>query len=154
MTVKKAELYENMFVVFDLDGTLADHRHRLHFLDVPKRQFDAYHERCIDDTPIIPTLIQFKLLQAANHHIEIWTGRSDKWRPESELWLRNVCDIDHSHLVNMRKHNNPTPDFELKEQWLKSCERKPDLVFEDRSRVVEMWRDNGVQCYQVDWGDF
>ena len=27
-------------------------------------------------------------------------------------------------------------------------------VFEDRKRVVDMWRENGVTCYQVAPGDF
>jgi hypothetical protein len=30
----------------------------------------------------------------------------------------------------------------------------PTLVFDDRSRVVEMWRKNGIKCFQVAEGNF
>ena len=28
------------------------------------------------------------------------------------------------------------------------------LVLDDREKVVRMWRDKGLTCLQVDWGDF
>jgi len=31
---------------------------------------------------------------------------------------------------------------------------KPDLVFDDRNSVVDMWRRNGIPCFQVADGDF
>jgi hypothetical protein len=31
---------------------------------------------------------------------------------------------------------------------------KPDLVFDDRNGVVNMWRENGIPCFQVAEGDF
>jgi hypothetical protein len=31
---------------------------------------------------------------------------------------------------------------------------KPDLVFDDRNSVVEMWRREGIPCFQVAEGDF
>ena len=31
---------------------------------------------------------------------------------------------------------------------------EPILAFEDRERVVDMWRRNGIQCCQVAPGDF
>jgi hypothetical protein len=27
-------------------------------------------------------------------------------------------------------------------------------VFDDRQKVVDMWRDNGIDCFQVAPGDF
>jgi hypothetical protein len=30
----------------------------------------------------------------------------------------------------------------------------PIMAFDDRARVVKMWRDNGVPCCQVAPGDF
>jgi hypothetical protein len=50
------------------------------------------------------------------------------------------------------------PDDQLKESWLKamSPEDRARLVmtFDDRDRVVAMWRRNGVVCAQVAPGDF
>jgi hypothetical protein len=27
-------------------------------------------------------------------------------------------------------------------------------VFDDRDKVVKMWRENGISCFQVNYGDF
>ena len=48
-------------------------------------------------------------------------------------------------------------DDELKLRWLKyamEARQAPDLVFEDRRRVVEMYRSQGITCFQVADGDF
>ena len=58
----------------------------------------------------------------------------------------------------MRPANDFTPDAQLKESWLHAMhpEDRARLVavFEDRDRVVAMWRRNGVQCFQAAPGDF
>jgi hypothetical protein len=43
--------------------------------------------------------------------------------------------------------------FELYEQMLADG-YEPVLVFEDRDRVVKMWRSMGIKCLQVEPGDF
>jgi hypothetical protein len=50
-----------------------------------------------------------------------------------------------------------TPDDILKEAWLR--EQFPDknnilCVYDDRDKVVAMWRRNGIPCFQVAPGDF
>jgi hypothetical protein len=50
-----------------------------------------------------------------------------------------------------------TPDDILKEAWLR--EQFPDknnilCVYDDRDKVVAMWRRNGISCFQVAPGDF
>jgi len=30
----------------------------------------------------------------------------------------------------------------------------PSVVFDDRDRVVKMWRENGIRCFQVAEGNF
>jgi len=58
----------------------------------------------------------------------------------------------------MRRSGDFTPDDVLKKQWLDSMlpEDRERLVcvFDDRDRVVKMWRDNGVTCLQVAPGEF
>ena len=48
------------------------------------------------------------------------------------------------------------PDEKLKKSWLTDL-TKPDrvmCVFDDRDKVVKMWRDNGLTCFQVAEGAF
>ena len=53
----------------------------------------------------------------------------------------------------MRKAGDFTPDEDLKRGWLAEME-PPELarltaVFDDRDKVVAMWRAAGVPCFQV-----
>ena len=51
------------------------------------------------------------------------------------------------------------PDDTLKQNWLDLLfpdNKKEDIVcvFDDRDKVVKMWRDNGLTCFQVAEGAF
>lgn len=153
-----------MFIVFDLDGTLCDLTHRLHYIQNPlgkdggmngkwEKDWDSFYKACVDDEPKWAIIEILKSLGKKNH-IEIWSGRSDVVRKETEEWLHKHFirkGIDYSNL-RMRKDGNYTPDDKLKESWLRFLAKQdwPQLVFDDRQRVVNMWRRNGITCAQVD----
>ena len=146
-----------MFIIFDLDGTLANIEHRLHFIQRPNREkdWDAFHKACTQDKVISPLVQICKDLIYVGHTIEVWSGRSDKVRAETQHWL--ACHGVFPSQLLMRMEGDYTPDHELKEMWLMHAigsGQTPDLVFDDRSRLVEMWRRNGIQCCQVAPGDF
>ena len=50
-----------MFIVFDLDGTLADDAHRQHHITGDVRDWDAYFAACGDDAPIIEPVMELLL---------------------------------------------------------------------------------------------
>ena len=66
-------------IIFDLDGTLADGKHREHHIKDGKSDWDAYFAACGQDEPIKPTLDIFKALTHARH-VEVWTGRPERYR--------------------------------------------------------------------------
>jgi len=155
-----------MKVIFDLDGTLSDASHRipmLEKLDADERMkkaignevWEAFYLASIKDAPIIPMIETLNAFYATGAMIEIWTGRSDFVRDQTEVWLRHN-GIDPILLRNMRPHGDHISDKELKRGWLLELRHSawPDLVFEDRARVVQMWRGEGIRCCQVDVGDF
>jgi hypothetical protein len=141
-----------MFVVFDLDGTLAHTEHRAHFLNRHPKDWRAFYAACDKDQPcdpIIRTLIGFYVTGA---DVEIWTGRSKEVEDKTASWLAEygLGMIP----IQMREDGDHRPDTVLKEEWLSQSHRKPDLVFEDRASVVAMWRSHGIICCQVAEGDF
>lgn len=143
-----------MFVVFDLDGTLADGKHREHWINRPagEKNWRSYFADCDRDYPIGPVAGTLRALAAAGHDIEIWTGRSDKVAEKTAAWLQSHGL--HGFRMRSRAAGDHTADYDLKASWLEECGRKPDLVFEDRARVVAMWRSHGIVCCQVAPGDF
>lgn len=143
--------------VFDLDGTLADQSHRYPNIEnnPTPEDWDMYFSLCHLDTVIEPVATLFRQLRA-NHRIEIWTARNEVSREATIDWLnRNDLKPDG---IRMRPAKDRSSDDILKSKWLKqhrSLGNAPILgVFEDRDRVVKMWRFHGIQCYQVNEGNF
>jgi len=59
--------------------------------------------------------------------------------------------------IMMREDDNKQRDTELKRRMLNSlrglgCDVQ--MVFEDRQSVVDMWREEGVFCFQCAKGDY
>lgn len=143
-----------MLVVFDLDGVLADCTHRLPHIQKQPKDWDAFFAACKDDEVIeAGQMILYALGENAGCEIEIWTGRPMTTFEATRNWLHKHLLAGHL-LTRMRDPNDRRPDHILKEEWLHECRRYPDLVFEDRQRVVDMWRRNGVPVYQTAAGDF
>jgi phosphoglycolate phosphatase-like HAD superfamily hydrolase len=138
------------FFVFDLDGTLADCSHRLHHLDA--KDWRGFFAACGQDVPI-PHAIEVMLTLADGHDVEIWSGRSDEVRAETRAWLE-INGINPGHLTFMRKAGDRRPDDVVKREFLAKSNRRPDLIFDDRDRVVAMWRAEGIPCFQVAPGAF
>jgi hypothetical protein len=143
-----------MFVVFDLDGTLALNDHRQHFVERPvgEKDWNSFFEACDKDVPNWQIIRVLEVLRATGNHVEIWSGRSSSVLSKTSAWLarHGLSDV----YFRCRCEGDHTPDHELKQQWLNEASNKPDLVFDDRDSVVAMWRANGVACAQVAEGSF
>lgn len=137
-----------MFYVFDLDGTLADLTHREHFLE--KKDWRGFFAAVDDDLPIWPVIHLLLELNMQNQ-VEVWSGRSDECREATEAWL--LRHLGFVPTLIMRTAGDHRPDDEVKRQFLHMSHR-PDIIFDDRDRVVAMWRSLGITCLQVAPGDF
>lgn len=140
-----------MKVIFDLDGTIADISHRTHFVRGGNRDWASFFAGCVDDKPNWPVVEALKAHQAAGHHVEIWSARSDIVKRQTEEWLACEAGIDPAYLTRMRSAGDNTPDVVLKRYWLNQLHgsERPDVVYDDRQRVVDMWREEGIACFQV-----
>ena len=59
--------------------------------------------------------------------------------------------------IYMRSDNDYRPDTVLKRELLDKMRANgydPKMVFDDRTSVVQMWRDAGLKAVQVAPGDF
>lgn len=143
---------KRMFVVFDLDGTLALTEHRAHFLARPGRKdWGGFYAACDQDKPCQPIIQTLLALDAAGHSVEIWSGRSDEVEGKTLGWLARygLGGIP----IRTRAAGDHRPDTVLKAEWLDEG-RTPDLIFDDRASVVAMWRARGIVVCQVAPGNF
>ena len=149
--------------IFDLDGTLADCQNRVHILaekDDPNR-WRRFYAACVYDTPIYPVLDTMERLMQAGAEVWIFSGRSAEVRRETEHWLLlHTLFMAHEleTALTMRDEGDHRADDIVKGEWVDGMldvdRARLVAAFDDRDRVVAMWRSRGIQCFQVAPGDF
>ena len=149
-------------VIFDLDGTIAliDDRRKLSTKDNGKIDWDVFFnpDNINLDQPNNAVITILKLLKGAGNRIVILSGRSKATKDATKVWLKKF-DVPFD-VLKMRPTSRDfmyMPDDQLKQMWLNQLfPDKNDIVcvFDDRQKVVDMWRNNGLTCMQVANGDF
>ena len=143
-------------VIFDVDGTLMDIEHRRHHVEQKPKDWDAFREDMIYDKPNEDVVMMAKLLKEAGHRIIIATGRLEQ---DKALTITQLTDAGVKFDLALFRGiwERYKPDSEVKEGMLGDMIKygfNPTIAFDDRSRVVDMWRYNGLRVFQVDKGDF
>ena len=164
-------------VIFDLDGTLAniDERREKSMKSDGKLDWDIFASptSVMDwDTPNKPVVKMAQLFHNDGFRIVIFSGRNDRSFHATRDWLK-IHNVPFDLLV-MRPDKfkddswpvadgNPAtfdmrfmPDEILKKKMLDTFVDIDDvfLVVDDRDKVVKMWRDLGLNTFQVAPGDF
>jgi phosphoglycolate phosphatase-like HAD superfamily hydrolase len=150
---------KTLSVIFDLDGTLAliDKRRSNAAKENGKINWKVFFspENIQLDEPNIAVIKTFQAMKQAGFEVGIFSGRDSISRKETEVWLKeNGIQFD---FFKMRPQGSHTPDDVLKKMWLDemiSDGKEILCVFDDRDKVVKMWRENGISCFQVNYGDF
>jgi hypothetical protein len=140
--------------IFDMDGTLCNSDHRKRHLDGKKNWPAWFKDMHLD--PIHEDVAQFYYFAVTNGiPVFVCTGRDDSSRDVSQGWLdEHGIDVDG---LFMRRTGDRRDDSIIKKEMLdeiRALGYNPVLAFDDRDRVVKMWRENGVRCFQVAPGDF
>lgn len=141
-----------MLICFDLDGTLANLDHRLPHIKTKPKNWKAFKDGICDDRLIEPLTKLFRVLAQGEMQIILASGRGDETRDLTHKWLLDNGLWPFEKLY-MRKEGDYRCDSIVKKEILDDIiadyGKKPDIVFDDRPRVVKMWRENGVYCADV-----
>ena len=139
---------------FDLDGTLADLSHRVHHAH--NKDWREFFANVHNDTPIYPIVRVAQALYMDGHRVVIVSGRSDECEAATIQWLVKH-NIPYSAMF-MRRAGDHRPDnivkLEMYHKRILPMFGKPDIIFDDRQQVVDMWRAEGLVCVQVAPGNF
>jgi hypothetical protein len=149
--------------IFDVDGTIALIEHRKHFLESSDpNKWRYFYAACSEDLPNQPVIKTMELLRQSGADIWFFSGRSDEVRQKTVDWLAkhtSFLSLDlHEPMLMMRAEGDYTADDDLKRSWFQNMlvddRKRLVAVFDDRDRVVQMWRSEGVACFQVAPGEF
>ena len=145
-------------VIFDIDGTLANIEHRRHWVAHKPKNWPAFNRGMVNDTTHEDIVWLLRTLHGAGCTILVASGRGEETRAVTENWLDTVAGIAGLYKrLYMRAERDYRADDIVKSEILDQIIAdgfQPDMVFDDRNRVVSMWRERGIRCLQVAPGDF
>jgi len=140
-----------MLICFDIDGTLADLSHRLHYWRDSPKNWNMFKSEMVNDTPIEQIAYIAREIWFSGHNVILCSGRGEESRKVTEDWLKKH-GIEYSGLYMRPEKDYRSDDIvkkELLDKIVNDYGRKPDLWFDDRPRVVKMLRENGVFVVDV-----
>lgn len=144
-------------IIVDLDGTAAIHTTR--------GPYDA--ERCDEDSvdDAVSDIVHGYAYSMSSqnylpHKVIFLSGRegTETIRKKTETWLLNEfgsSDLDFE--LHMREEGDSRPDFIVKYELFNQHVRgkfNPFYALDDRDQVVRLWRELGLKCLQVSYGNF
>ncbi len=137
-----------MLAVFDIDGVVADVRHRLHHLD-PPRSWSAFFAAAAED-PLLPEGARLVNDLAREHEIVWLTGRPAWLRATTADWLtRHRLPGIELHLRPGRDHR---PARLYKVDVLRSLAARPVAAFvDDDPEVISAAAAAGFPAVLADW---
>jgi len=135
-------------ILCDIDGTLA--------ILGERNRYDPSSGEDLLNYPIANILSVYTKQTVFPVVLILISGREEKYRDLTEKWLKKH-GITHYQDFYMRKTNDFRKDFVIKKEiYEKFIKNKYAVLFvlEDRDQVVKMWRDEGLTCLQVAYGNF
>lgn len=143
-------------IIFDVDGTIADVEHRRHFVSGDNKDWKNFRLATVDDTPMQWVCDIAKRYIKQGDHVAFFSARNESEREITEKQIRDWIGDGHKGIF-LRPNGDYRPDEEFKADLADAFEKmggKIDLVFDDRDKVVQMWRQRGTTVVQVAEGDF
>lgn len=147
------------YIIFDIDGVLADCSHRLHYLKDKNYEKFYSDEEIMKDKPIHDIMDIFVGLENLNEYnigsnktVNILiSGRNERCRKATIQWLREKLNIyiDEDQLF-LRSANDYRPAHEVKEDLIKKHIGFENILFafDDDDQVNEMYKKHVVMCYK------
>ena len=145
--IKPLDFSKEKAVMCDLDGTIAIHNGR--------GPYD--NEKCDTDKVNEPLGNLLQDLSNAGYKIIFISGREDvgTCKDKTIHWI--IQNLNIPFTLFMRQAKDRRPDEVVKREIYETqIEPKFNVisVFEDRDKVVKMWRELGLLCNQVYYGNF
>ena len=137
--------------VFDIDGVLADVRHRLHHIESGRRDWDGFFASVSDD-PALAEGCQAALQAVASGLTLIYlTGRPERCRPDTLQWL-GAHGLPEGELI-MRRDSDRRPARVLKVEALRRIASRAQVAYlvDDDAEVVAAAADAGFAARLADW---
>lgn len=133
-------------VLFDIDNTLANCDHRLHYFEREEMNWDEFEDQAVYDLPIQPIITTAQAYKALGKQVWCWSGRTERIRTITETWLRTNGVPFEQLLLRSKDVAAREPAETTKLRWLNDAPVPKDRVicaYDDDPRVVKVLREQG-----------
>jgi len=137
--------------VFDIDGVLADVRHRLHHVTARPKDWEAFFGAATEDPPLAEGLSAVQTAARAGHAVMYLTGRPERCRAATLAWLADQ-GLPSGQLF-MRADSDRRPARITKVATLNRLARRYQVAafVDDDAAVVEAVRRAGFPVLHAQW---
>lgn len=145
---RRAEYCDEVLAVFDIDGVVADVRHRLHHLE-RRRSWTSFFEAAHED-PLLPEGAALVADLGHEHEIVWLTGRPEWLRDTTLDWLAEHGLPDGE--IHLRPYGDYRPAPRYKLSVLRElAPRGIAAVIDDDDEVIRAALDAGYPAMLADW---
>lgn len=143
---------QRSLAVIDIDGVVADVRHRLHHIEHRPKDWDGFFAAARHDPPHPEGLAVVARL-AEDHDIVFLTGRPERCRADTEAWL--AAHGIGGRPLHMRPSGTFRPAAEVKVEVLArvAAGREVAVVVDDDPAVLAAMAAAGHPTFAADWAD-
>jgi predicted secreted acid phosphatase len=136
--------------IIDIDGVLADVRHRLKHLERKPKDWDAFFASADDDAPY-PEGIELVRSLSQGHEIIYLSGRPERCRESTQAWLNNQGAPAGDLLL--RPDNDRRPARVTKVEIARSIasQKEVAIVVDDDEAVLSAMQSAGFKVLHADW---
>lgn len=136
--------------VIDIDGVVADVRHRLHYVESRPKDWDAFFAAASGD-PVLTAGVERVLALSADHDIVFVTGRPARCRRQTEAWL-TAAGIGGRPVV-MRRNGDRRPARQTKLHEIETLAKSAPIavVVDDDPQVCALVAAAGFAVEQATW---
>jgi hypothetical protein len=136
-------------IVMDIDGVLADARHRLHLIRQHPKKWDEFYERAKDDLALSAGRHLYCALREYSP-ITLLSGRRKSIEVETHQWLERHGFADYDELI-LRPDGDHRPAMVFKLEALRRLPDKIALVVDDDPKVCLALSSAGYSVLQPWW---
>jgi len=144
---------ETSWAVIDIDGVLADVRHRVHHVTSSPKNWDEFFAAAPCDPPLPQGLARVRELVDSQHRIVYVSGRPERCRADTVTWLRDNAFPEAP--LHLRSDHDRRPARLTKLAIIRQLERVAPvaMIVDDDSAVVATLREAGYTVEHATWMD-
>ena len=143
----KKEIVLPPVVIFDVDGTLMDEKHRAYLRE--DKKWKEYFDLCHLDTPIQKVIDLCNDYKLKGYEIWLMTGRKESCKDKT---IQSLIDAGvNFDYLKIRGNDVMIPDYVLKPAWIAKYIgiERVEAIYDDGEKVLDGFKKKGLNAINV-----